>query len=56
MVNDWDDDGAFEELANLPIEDADLEERDPFDFSRALEGAALEHLHPDVKRMVLHAN
>ena len=55
MVNDWDDDGAFEELANLPIEDADLEERDPFDLSRALEGAALEHLHPDVKRMVLHS-
>ena len=55
MVNDWDDDGAFEELANLTIEDADLEERDPFDLSRALEGAALEHLHPDVKRMVLHS-
>ena len=55
MVNDWDDDGAFEDLANRPIEDADLEERDPFDLSRALEGAALEHLHPDVKRMVLHS-
>lgn len=55
MVNDWDDDGAFEDLANLPVEDADLEERDPFDLSRALEGAALEHLHPDVKRMVLHS-
>ena len=55
MVNDWDDDGAFEDLANIPIIDADLEERDPFDLSRALEGAALEHLHPDVKRMVLHS-
>lgn len=55
MVNDWDDDGAFEDRANIPIVDADLEERDPFDLSRALEGAALEHLHPDVKRMVLHS-
>ena len=55
MVNEWDDDGAFEDLANLPIDAADLTERDPFDLSRALEGAALEHLNPEVKRMVLRS-
>ena len=55
MVNEWDDDGAFEDVANLPIDEADLTERDPFDLSRALEGAALEHLNPEVKRLVLHS-
>ena len=55
MVNEWDDDGAFEDVANLPIDEADLTERDPFDLSRALEGAALDHLNPEVKRLVLHS-
>ena len=55
MVRDWDDDGAFEDIANRPIDESDLVERDPFDISRALEGAALEHLNPEVKRMVLHS-
>ena len=55
MVEEWDDDGAFEDLANLPIDSADLTERDPFDLSRALEGAAMEHLNPEVKRLVLHS-
>ena len=55
LVRDWDDDGAFEDLANRPIDEADLVERDPFDISRALEGAALEHLNPEVKRLVLHS-
>ena len=55
LVRDWDDDGAFEDLANQPIDEADLVERDPFDISRALEGAALEHLNPEVKRLVLHS-
>ena len=44
MVNEWDDDGAFEDLANLPIDAADLTERDPFDLSRALEGLSLIHI------------
>ena len=55
LVRDWDDDGAFEDLANRPIDESDLVERDPFDISRALEGAALEHLNPEVKRLVLHS-
>ena len=38
MVDDWDDDGSFEETADLPIEDMDVSERNPFDLSRALEG------------------
>ena len=55
MVEEWDDEGAFEDVANLPIDAADLTERDPFDLSRALEGAALEHLNPEVKRLVLRS-
>ena len=55
MTNDWDDDGEFENLANLVIDDSDLQSKDPFDLSKALEGAALEHLHPDKKRFILHS-
>ena len=55
MVEEWDDEGAFEDVANLPIDAADLTERDPFDLSRALEGAALEHLNPEVKRLLLRS-
>jgi len=55
MVEQWDDDGAFEEKANIDVGLGDLNERDPFDLSRALEGAALEHLHPDKKRLNLHS-
>ena len=55
MVEQWDDDGAFEAKANIDVGLGDLTERDPFDLSRALEGAALEHLHPDSKRLRLHS-
>ena len=55
MSSDWDDSGEFETIANLDIEDADLDLRDPFDLSKALEGAALEHLRPDKKRFILHS-
>ena len=55
MSGDWDDSGEFETIANLDIEDADLDLRDPFDLSKALEGAALEHLRPDKKRFILHS-
>jgi excinuclease ABC subunit B len=55
MVEQWDDDGDFEEKANIDVGLGDLTERDPFDLSRALEGAALEHLHPDKKRLNLHS-
>jgi len=55
MAGDWDDDGEFESLADQHAGASDLELRDPFDLSRALEGAALEHLHPDVKRIVMHS-
>ena len=55
MSSDWDDSGEFEAIANLDVEDADLDLRDPFDLSKALEGAALEHLRPDKKRFVLHS-
>ncbi|MDP6333191.1 MAG: helicase-related protein [Candidatus Poseidoniaceae archaeon] len=54
MTNDWDDDGDFESLADHDPGRPDLQQRDPFDLSKALEGAALEHLRPDVKRMVMH--
>ena len=27
MVNDWDDDGSFETLANQPLQDVDLTQR-----------------------------
>ncbi|RJU80886.1 MAG: excinuclease ABC subunit B [Candidatus Poseidoniales archaeon] len=55
MVEIWDDDGAFEDQANIDVGLGDLTERDPFDLSRALEGAALEHLHPEKKRLNLHS-
>lgn len=55
MSSDWDDSGEFEAIANQDIEDADLDLRDPFDLSKALEGAALEHLSPDKKRFILHS-
>ena len=55
MSSDWDDSGDFEVIANLDIEDADIDMRDPFDLSKALEGAALEHLNPDKKRFILHS-
>ena len=51
----WDDDGAFEDVADQEVADCDLVERDPFDLSKALEGAAMEHLHPSVKRFRLHS-
>ncbi|NCG41980.1 MAG: hypothetical protein GWO84_00340 [Euryarchaeota archaeon] len=56
MVEEWDDAGTFEQVADHDVGDSDLLERDPFDISRALEGAALEHLSPDVKRFVLHSD
>ena len=49
MTEAWDDDGAFEHVADQQVSEVDLVERDPFDLSKALEGAALEHLHPSVK-------
>ena len=55
MTEAWDDDGAFEHVADQVLEQVDLVERDPFDLSKALEGAALEHLHPSVKRFRLHS-
>ena len=55
MSSYWDDSGEFEVIANQDIEDADLDLRDPFDLSKALEGAALEHLSPDKKRFILHS-
>lgn len=55
MVKQWDNEGAFEKLADIDVGQSDLTERDPFDLSKALEGAALEHLHPDVKRLRLHS-
>ena len=55
MVEQWDDEGVFEQKANFDDGFSDLAMRDPFDLSRALEGAALEHLHPDVKRLRLHS-
>ena len=55
MTETWDDDGAFEHIADQEVSEIDLQERDPFDLSKALEGAALEHLHPSVKRFNLHS-
>jgi excinuclease ABC subunit B len=55
MVKQWDNEGAFEKLADIDVGQSDLTERDPFDLSKVLEGAALEHLHPDVKRLRLHS-
>ena len=55
MVEEWDDEGSFEQRANAIPADVDLNQRDPFDLSKALEGAALEELNPSVKRFHLHA-
>ena len=55
MTEAWDDDCAFEHVADQVVADVDLVERDPFDLSKALEGAAMEHLHPSVKRFRLHS-
>ena len=55
MTEAWDDDGAFEHVADQEVADSDLVERDPFDLSKALEGAAMEHLHPSVRRFRLHS-
>ena len=46
MTETWDDDGAFEHIADQEVSEIDLQERDPFDLSKALEGAALEHILP----------
>ena len=54
-MDDWDDEGSFESMADQPLLEVDLTQRNPFDLSKALEGAALESLHPDVKRFRLHA-
>ena len=56
MVNEWDDDGEFMSIADQLPELVDLEYRDPFDISKALEGAALDHLNPEVKRFELHTD
>ena len=55
MVNDWDDEGSFEAMADQPLHEVDLAQRNPFDLSKALEGAALEALSPSVKRFQLNA-
>jgi excinuclease ABC subunit B len=55
MVDEWDDDGSFESLADQPLVEVDLTQRNPFDLSKALDGAALEALHPSVKRFELNA-
>ena len=54
MPDEWDDDGHFELVANQEIGVSDIEQRDPFDISKALEGAALEHLNKN-KKFVLHS-
>jgi len=55
MVNEWDDEGTFEAAADQALLEVDLSLRNPFDLSKALEGAALDSLRPDVKRFRLHA-
>ena len=55
MPDEWDDEGDFELIANLAVEDSDIVDRDPFDLSKALEGAALEHLNPEIQRFRLHS-
>ena len=52
-MTQWDDEGLFESLSNADSGISDLDLRHPFDLSKALEGAALEDLHPDVKRFQL---
>ena len=55
MVEEWDDEGSFEQRANAIPADVDLNQRDPFDLSKALEGAVVEELNPSIKRFHLHA-
>jgi excinuclease ABC subunit B len=55
MAEQWDDEGAFEEEADRSVGEVDLNERNPFDLSKALEGAALDELNPSVKKFELHA-
>ena len=55
MAEQWDDEGAFEDEADRLVGEVDLGERNPFDLSKALEGAALDELNPSVKRFELHA-
>ena len=55
MAKQWDDDGAFEAEADRTVGEVDLGQRNPFDLSKALEGAALDELNPSVKRFELHA-
>jgi len=55
MVDDWDDEGSYEAQADAVLDSVDLTQRNPFDLSKALEGAILEELNPDVKRFHLHA-
>ena len=55
MAEQWDDEGAFEDEADRSVGEVDLIERNPFDLSKALEGAALEELNPSVKKFELHA-
>ena len=43
-------------IADQLPELVDLKYRDPFDISKALEGAALDHLNPEVKRFELHTD
>ena len=33
MVEDWDDDGSFESVADQPLLNVDLTHRNPFDLS-----------------------
>ena len=54
LADDWDDDGNFEAVADHDAGISDLDLRDPFDLSKALEGAALEHLSQEIKRIVMH--
>ena len=49
----WDDDGVFDSFKVEGGGENDLERRNPFDLSKALEGAALEELHPSIKRFEL---
>ena len=55
MAEQWDDDGAFEAEADRSVGEVDLSQRNPFDLSKALEGAALEALNPSVKKFEIHA-
>ena len=56
MPDEWDDDGHFELVANQEIGVSDIEQRDPFDISKALEGAALEHLNQKTRNLFFIPN